>query len=88
MARLDGSLTMIFGDHPAKHGKNALTNRIISASCRSIYLFWVLELFLRERRPGNQPAAAGICRVARGSAKQQEKCRSGMSVLFLRGNFA
>jgi hypothetical protein len=45
---------MIFGDHPAEHGKNALTNRIISASWCSIYHFWVLGLFLQERRPGKQ----------------------------------
>jgi hypothetical protein len=39
MARLDGSLTMLSVDHPAEHGKNALTNGIISTSSCTIYRF-------------------------------------------------
>jgi hypothetical protein len=39
MARFDGSLTMIWADHPVEHGKNALTNRIISTSSCTIYRF-------------------------------------------------
>jgi hypothetical protein len=50
MARLDGSLTMIFADNPAEHGKNALTNRIISASCCSSDDFWVPGCFFKTSR--------------------------------------
>jgi hypothetical protein len=55
MARLDGSLTMILADHPAEHGKNALTNSIISASSRSISHFGTSGLFAEERLTRNRP---------------------------------
>ncbi|WP_421872761.1 hypothetical protein [Pararhizobium sp.] len=62
MARLDGSLTMILADHPAEHGKNALTNSIISASSRSIGHFGMSGLFAGgtpDEKPATQVTTLG-----------------------------
>jgi hypothetical protein len=86
MARLDGSLTMIFADHPAEHGKNALTNRIICASCRSICHFWALGLFLQERRPGNQSSRRRNMPCGQGKRETARKMQMWNVCSILAGN--